>query len=396
MHKILTIALSSFLFVACSSENQEKPVANFQVALTGEALFEHEFSAKEGLGPHFNATSCAGCHNAPALGGRGDGIGTNVLDFGHLDFLTRQFTDLKSLNFGPAQREHSVVELGGQCEVPLLRPIEANSFSLRTAPTLFGLGLVAKIADEDILAHAVDKGDGIFGKANMVKDDKGNLKVGRFGWKAQNSELITMVADAFKNEMGLTNSRNPQDNFPLDTPNITACDGYNTEGIELSDESITKVLDFIVALPTHSHVIPDINDDGYRLFEQTLCVKCHVPSFHIEGEKHYFYSDFLMHDMGSGLNDGFVQGLAKGEDWRTTPLQGINTRDTYIHDGRVHHIAKIIHNLDLNDEKYITPEAEGIKLILSAIRSNEHDDIGILKKSDQIFDYLYQSFKHHD
>lgn len=67
-----------------------------------------------------------------------------------------------------------------------------------------------------------------------------------------------------------------------------------------------------------------------------------------------------------------------------------------IEDGRVHHMAKIIHNLDLNDEKYITPEAEGIKLILSAIRRNEHDDIGILKKSDQIFDYLYQSFKYHD
>ncbi len=67
-----------------------------------------------------------------------------------------------------------------------------------------------------------------------------------------------------------------------------------------------------------------------------------------------------------------------------------------IEDNRVHHIAKIIHNLDLNDEKYMTPEAEGIKLILSAIRNNEHDDIGILKKSDEIFDYLYQTLKDDD
>ncbi|HEX5711470.1 MAG TPA: chromate resistance protein ChrB domain-containing protein [Sulfuricurvum sp.] len=64
-----------------------------------------------------------------------------------------------------------------------------------------------------------------------------------------------------------------------------------------------------------------------------------------------------------------------------------------IEDTKVHYMAKIIHNLDLNDEKYLTPEADGIKLILSAIRSNGVDDIDILKKSDEIFDYLYQTLK---
>ncbi len=51
-------------------------------------------------------------------------------------------------------------------------------------------------------------------------------------------------------------------------------------------------------------------------------------------------------------------------------------------------IGKIIHNLDLNDDKYITPEAEGIKMILSAIRNSEKDDNAILEKSYEIFDYL--------
>jgi hypothetical protein len=64
-----------------------------------------------------------------------------------------------------------------------------------------------------------------------------------------------------------------------------------------------------------------------------------------------------------------------------------------IDDERVHSIAKIVHNLDLNDDKYLTPEAEGIKLILTAIRTNTIDDHDILAKSTEIFDYLYLIFK---
>lgn len=56
-------------------------------------------------------------------------------------------------------------------------------------------------------------------------------------------------------------------------------------------------------------------------------------------------------------------------------------------------IGKIIHNLDLNDDKYITPEADGIKMILSAIRNNEKDDNAIIEKSHEIFDYLYLTLK---
>jgi hypothetical protein len=64
-----------------------------------------------------------------------------------------------------------------------------------------------------------------------------------------------------------------------------------------------------------------------------------------------------------------------------------------ISDDGVRHLAKIIHNLDLNDEKYSTPEAQGIKLILSSIRNSGCDDGEMLKKSDEIFEYLYQTLK---
>ncbi len=64
-----------------------------------------------------------------------------------------------------------------------------------------------------------------------------------------------------------------------------------------------------------------------------------------------------------------------------------------IDDVGVRNIANIVHNLDLNDEKYSTPQADGIKLILSAIRNSGCDDNDILKKSDEIFEYLYQTLK---
>lgn len=60
-----------------------------------------------------------------------------------------------------------------------------------------------------------------------------------------------------------------------------------------------------------------------------------------------------------------------------------------IQDNALDTIAKIIHDLDINDDKYCTPEAEGIKLILTAIRANGIDDLDILTKSSEIFEYLY-------
>ena len=65
------------------------------------------------------------------------------------------------------------------------------------------------------------------------------------------------------------------------------------------------------------------------------------------------YSDFLLHDMGSeimgvGLNDHMVSGLARGNEWRTTPLWGIglqllvNGHTYFLHDGRARNFTEAI------------------------------------------------------
>ena len=45
------------------------------------------------------------------------------------------------------------------------------------------------------------------------------------------------------------------------------------------------------------------------------------------------YSDFLLHDMGSGA-DQIVQGSAGARDMRTAPLWGLRFERLLMHDGR--------------------------------------------------------------
>jgi uncharacterized integral membrane protein (TIGR00698 family) len=73
---------------------------------------------------------------------------------------------------------------------------------------------------------------------------------------------------------------------------------------------------------------------GQRLFQQTGCAKCHVPTLHGIHGPVTLYSDLLLHDMGPALDDKIVQGEAMGAEWRTTPLVGLTTHDRYLHDGR--------------------------------------------------------------
>jgi uncharacterized integral membrane protein (TIGR00698 family) len=73
---------------------------------------------------------------------------------------------------------------------------------------------------------------------------------------------------------------------------------------------------------------------GGRLFSSIGCAKCHVPALQGEITEVLLYSDLLLHDMGAGLDDKIVQGMAIGSEWRTTPLVGLSLRTRYLHDGR--------------------------------------------------------------
>jgi CxxC motif-containing protein (DUF1111 family) len=117
----------------------------------------------------------------------------------------------------------------------------------------------------------------------------------------------------------------------------------------------------------------DVNDPtvkrGEEMFYQAKCHLCHTVTLHTQprgstlllgtqltwlgSQTIHPYSDFLLHDMGSeimgvGLNDNYVSGLARGNEWRTTPLWGIGLQEKvnghtyFLHDGRARNFTEAI------------------------------------------------------
>src|SRR5829696_1119274 len=218
---IQAVVTSGFVFVAAlaaAQQTQAPPIPTSVAArpLTGltPAEFE-EFrlgmddfleveSAEEGLGPAFNGTSCAACHNVPAIGGGGVmaelRAGRKNADG---EFETFDATGETLFHL------FSVPSHGCQ---PML-PADATVFARRIPIPLFGAGLVEAIPDETIrsLEDPNDRnGDGVSGRAALVVDvATGDRRVGRFGWKSQHATLLTFGADAYRNEMGITNDLFP-------------------------------------------------------------------------------------------------------------------------------------------------------------------------------------------
>ena len=54
------------------------------------------------------------------------------------------------------------------------------------------------------------------------------------------------------------------------------------------------------------------------------------------------FSDFAVHDMGTGLADGVSQGTANGNEFRTAPLWGVGQRIFFLHDGRTKDLHEAI------------------------------------------------------
>jgi CxxC motif-containing protein (DUF1111 family) len=92
---------------------------------------------------------------------------------------------------------------------------------------------------------------------------------------------------------------------------------------------------------------------GERLFQQIGCASCHRPSIQtgpspiraLDRAVFHPYSDFLLHDMGQ-LGDGIPQGVASGQEMRTTPLWGLRLLSSYLHDGSADTLEEAIRRHD--------------------------------------------------
>ncbi|HEX5217339.1 MAG TPA: di-heme oxidoredictase family protein [Vicinamibacterales bacterium] len=297
-------------------------------------------TSEDGLGPAYNATSCAVCHSVPAIGGTSTVLETRAA-------TTDEDGAFKALDSSGETLMHLFSTPTHGCQ-PVI-PDHATIIAHRAPIPVFGAGLVEAIADDTILrlADPADRDrDGVSGRAAIVTDaGTGNQRVGRFGWKAQHATLIAFAADAYRNEMGITNDIFPAEAaYGINDEAMRRCDprpdpedrrepATGKRGID-NFESFMKFL-----APIERGATGDREREGERVFEFAGCAACHVPALEtgvnanplFDRKIVRLFSDLLLHDIGTG--DGIRQGAAAANEIRTPALWGLRTRRPLMHDG---------------------------------------------------------------
>ena len=236
---------------------------------------------------------------------------------------------------------------------PQYGPLHSDTvITARVAPALVGMGLLEKIPAKQLaaLADPEDKNsDGISGRANHIfSSDTNTTVIGRFTWKASAPGVRYQTAAAMHNDMGLTTPLFPAENC---TAAQEAClkAPKGRHAFDAPAERLDAVAFYVSTLRVPLQRDPEGHRDGEALFAQSGCIACHVDCHTTEeGEVVRPFSDLLLHDMGAGLADGRMEFEALGSEWRTAPLWGIGLRRTinpaatYLHDGRARSMEEAI------------------------------------------------------
>lgn len=191
--------------------------------------------------------------------------------------------------------------------------------SLRMAPAIHGMGLIEAIKQSDINALAdpddVDS-DGVSGRVNQVWDFKQSKTVpGRFGHKANRASLEIAVAAAFSGDLGINNPVFPEEPCTMLQPQCSRqANGNDADGVELPQELLDLVVDFNrqLAVPRR-RPLGESGKQGRTLFYQLQCQACHQPSFVTgtsPGNPHL--SEQLIWPYSDFLLHDLGQGLADG------------------------------------------------------------------------------------
>lgn len=316
--------------------------AQLQAFRNGLDAFCEVETAADGLGPVFNASSCAACHSAPAVGGDSAIIETR---FGTMD--KKHFDPLIS-GGGSLLQVNGIGQVGDCHYVGETLPANTTIVAGRKTTPLFGLGLIEAIDDQDIKRLASTQSKAIRGNVSMVKEAKGKVKdtpkvkenrVGRFGHKAQVATLEQFSGDAYLNEMGITSPNFRLENCPNGDCALLRCDPVADP--ENDGEDVDAFTDFMrmLAPPPRGPITAQVQA-GEVVFGAIGCAGCHVatwmagpsPIAAINGATFYPYSDFLLHDFG-GAADGIEQGRAGPTEMRTMPLWGLRSHTIFLHDG---------------------------------------------------------------
>ena len=301
----------------------------------------------DGLGPVFNAAGCGECHGTPMIGGS-----SQVVEKRAGFIRNGLFVDPPG---GSLIQDRSI-----DPRVQELVPRGADVVAFRASLSVLGLGFIEAISNETLANIQRDQPAEVRGRLIQVPvlEAPGQTRVGRFGWKNQQASLLSFSADAYVNEMGITspmqrdeNSFNGNaaaaarfDNVPAGAPNDVDDEGVDVALFALFMRS-TRVPPRDAALAATSDAV-----NGSRVFDRIGCAQCHTrtiqtasPGSSINGGKLKVaralgnktiqpFSDFLLHDVGTG--DGIVQNGGQGTRnmLRTVPLWGLRARGRFMHD----------------------------------------------------------------
>jgi CxxC motif-containing protein (DUF1111 family) len=308
----------------------------------GKEEFREVETADDGLGPTFNAQSCAICHASPATGGASPA--RNEVRAGRQ--VNGAFVNL------PGGTIFQIFSLRKECREEI--PPEANVIAERQTQPLFGMGLVEAIPDSTIRARSDPNdadGDGISGRPGR----------GRFGWKAQIVSLLEFSGDAYVNEMGITNELFPDEQVPNgDLGVLAACDEVpDPEDVRdpvTGRRDIDEFENFMRFLgPPPRGGITAAVIAGEAVFNRIGCAKCHTPVMMtgpnaiaaLDRKPVPLFSDLLLHDVGDTDGDGFAgdgieQQGTRPEEIRTAPLWGLLASRPFLHDGSATSVEQAI------------------------------------------------------
>jgi CxxC motif-containing protein (DUF1111 family) len=345
--------------------------------------FDEFETVQDGLGPLYNAQSCRECHQDPKSGGASQNTELRV---GHLGPDHRfQNPKIPIARGSEIITGRSLVNDRAICPNEFFPNIEIHervpqSETIRTTRislNLLGDGFVEAVADQTLIAlsrkQCRDSNGALCGQLLRVPivEAPGQTGIGRFGWKNQHASLLSFSGDAYLNEMGITSRL-----FPEEVTNLcnTVAEPNSVAGPDGLDD-VDHFVRFIRAtkVPPRDTVLAQTPKAkrGAALFTRIGCAACHVPTLRtapagtkinggtfqipdaLGGKTFHPYSDFLLHNVGTG--DGIVMSMeehygrnsyktawkgfsmerlqATANKVRTAPLWGVRLRTRLMHDG---------------------------------------------------------------
>ncbi len=339
-----------------------------ELVQNGKVLFEHEWQPHDqlspegdGLGPVFNAKSCAACHFQGGVGGAGpnqhnvtafeveprplhpETIVNGVIHTFAVNSIFQETDEYVRKMFPVVRKGERII---GICNSVTIRDFDPLRVTSINTPALFGSGLIDGISEIDIQRNMYARTIKVIGREFQLEFDStpiGRLRqlpdgrIGKFGWKGQFATLEEFVSAACAVEVGLTNPGRPQEKPKHQGPDTDA-------GLDLNGEQFLSLVTFVEELLRPELVMPSdasLSDvlHGQQLFASIGCADCHTPDL---GSVSGIYSDLLLHRMGKREDTGYgrverdipvPENYPKPDEWKTPPLWGVADSAPYFHDG---------------------------------------------------------------